>query len=111
MNSLANTLTLGLDESLQTHAVATVATWQTAVLGALLALMILALALEEKIHARKSIITGVFAVVALLLGTWFGCLPFDRLFIHLGGVDAHLPVYIPAIEWEVIAIISDHQSS
>jgi len=108
MNSFANILTLGLDESLQTHGVAaasSVATWQTVVLGALLALMILALALEEKIHARKSIITGVFAVVALLLGTWFGCLPFDQLSIHIGGVETHLPIYIPAIEWEVIAII------
>ena len=82
-----------------------VASWQTGVLGALLALMILALALEEKIHANKSIITGVFAMVALLLGAWFGCLPFDQLSVEMGGVVAHLPIYIPAIEWEVIAII------
>ncbi len=79
--------------------------WQVAVLGAVLTLMVLTLALEEKIHAQKSVITGVFAVLALLLGALFGCLPFDNLSVMIGGVEAHLPVYIPAIEWEVIAII------
>jgi len=72
--------------------------------SAILVLMIVALALEEKIHAKKSLITGVFAVVALLLGAVYGILP-------LGGVDnvfgehINLPVYIPAVDWGVIAII------
>ena len=34
----------------------------------LLVAMVLSLALEEKIHAKKSVITGVFAVIALVLG-------------------------------------------
>jgi len=69
--------------------------------------MVVALAFEEKLHAKKSIITGVFAIVTLFLGTVFGLLPFNELdFIQseiLEGI--HLPVFIPAIEWEVIAII------
>ncbi|MDX1410216.1 MAG: hypothetical protein R3330_18830, partial [Saprospiraceae bacterium] len=68
----------------------------------LLVLMILGLALEEKLHAKKSVITGVFAVLSLFLGALFGLLPFDKMHIMEG---IHLPVYIPAIEWEVIAII------
>jgi len=76
----------------------------TLLFSAILVLMILALALEEKIHAKKSLITGVFAVVTLLLGAVYGILP-------LGGVDnvfgehINLPVYIPAVDWGVIAII------
>jgi Na+/H+ antiporter NhaD/arsenite permease-like protein len=79
--------------------------WEVTLLfGVILTLMIVALALEEKIHAKKSLITGVFAVVTLLAGAIFGILP-------LGGVDnvfgehINLPVYIPAVDWGVIAII------
>lgn len=63
----------------------------------LLVAMILALALEEKIHAKKSVITGVFAVVALLMGTG----------MHLlhPSESSHLPMYIPMIDWSVIIII------
>jgi Na+/H+ antiporter NhaD/arsenite permease-like protein len=76
----------------------------TLLFGVILTLMIVALALEEKIHAKKSLITGVFAVVTLFVGAVFGILP-------LGGVDnvfgehIDLPVYIPAVDWGVIAII------
>ena len=63
-------------------------------LGLLLA-AIAALALEEKLHAKKSMLTGVFAVICLAAGAFFEILP----------DTSPLPVYIPAIEWEVIAII------
>ena len=43
--------------------------------AALLALMVLTLALEEKLHAKKSLITGIFAAVALFAGVGFGILP------------------------------------
>ena len=33
--------------------------------------MILCLALEEKIHAKKSVIVGLFAIIALFLGRQF----------------------------------------
>jgi Na+/H+ antiporter NhaD/arsenite permease-like protein len=79
----------------------------------ILALMILALALEEKIHAKKSLITGVFAVLCLFLGTALDLLPFaehgahagDAMITNVFGEQLELPVYIPAIDWGVIAII------
>ena len=43
----------------------------------LLVCMILCLAMEEKIHAKKSVIVGLFSVVALFLGAWFNLLPFE----------------------------------
>ncbi len=63
----------------------------------LLVAMILALALEEKIHAKKSVITGVFAVIALLMGT-------SMHLLH-PSEDAHLPMYITMVDWSVIIII------
>jgi Na+/H+ antiporter NhaD/arsenite permease-like protein len=79
-----------------------VSTGVTVLFIALLVAMVAALAFEEKLHAKKSIITSVFAVVCLLLGAIFDLLPFEHMQLA-GGI--HLPVYIPAIEWEVIAII------
>ena len=73
--------------------------------AALLVAMILCLAFEEKLHAKKSVIVGVFAVATLLLGGLFGLLPFSAMDIHVGDADIHLPVYIPAIDWGVISII------
>ncbi|MCA9218295.1 MAG: hypothetical protein KDB27_34740 [Planctomycetales bacterium] len=134
--------------------------------------LIACLALEEKIHAKKSIIAGVFAILCLVLGTIFHLLPFRDVVVgsivpddleHISGeyvendgdhvmlqvvdiespersdanaqdevahadqdteheeggehseqtthvlhVDGHaisMPVYIPAIDWSVIAII------
>ena len=63
----------------------------------LLVAMILSLALEEKLHAKKSVITGVFAVVALLAG--------DALHVLHVPEEATLPIYIPMIDWSVIVII------
>jgi Na+/H+ antiporter NhaD/arsenite permease-like protein len=81
-----------------------VSTSVTFLFAALLVGLIVCLALEEKLHAKKSLIAGVFAVVCLLLGTAVGLpLPFEP--IAIGGHFVHLPVYIPAVDWGVIAII------
>jgi Na+/H+ antiporter NhaD/arsenite permease-like protein len=85
----------------------------TYVFASILALMVLALAMEERIHAKKSLITGVFAIVCLFLGTALDLLPFAADGPHMGdamirnvfGEELELPVYIPAIDWGVIAII------
>ena len=63
----------------------------------LLVAMVASLAFEEKLHAKKSVITGIFAVVALLLGDIFHLLHPSE--------NAHLPIYIPMIDWSVIVII------
>lgn len=63
----------------------------------LLVAMILTLALEEKIHAKKSVITGVFAVIALILG--------DAMHLIHPAEGSSLPIYIPMIDWSVIIII------
>ncbi len=126
----------------------------TLLFAALLVGLIACLALEEKLHAKKSIIAGLFAIVCLMLGTICGILPFQAVVvgshflithgevdgqyksddeptddveeIHIEAVDEdaeaadvshdtspvfvdghqiHMPVYIPAIDWGVIAII------
>ncbi len=77
----------------------------TALFAALLVAMITCLALEEKLHAKKSVIVGSFAVVCLLLGGWLELLPFRDMVLHAGEFDIELPIYIPAIDWGVMAII------
>ena len=68
--------------------------------------MILCLALGEKIHAKKSVIVGIFSIIALFLGAWFHLLPFEDVSsLLIGGHKISLPVYIPGVDWEVIAII------
>ena len=72
----------------------------------LLTCMILCLALEEKIHAKKSVIVGIFSILALFLGAWFDLLPFKEVGnLEIRGHKISLPVYIPGVDWEVIAII------
>ena len=66
--------------------------------------MIFCLALEEKLHAKKSLIVGLFAVGALIIGTTFHIIPFGAMMLP-GGHAIEIPVYIPAIDWGVIAII------
>lgn len=83
---------------------APVSTGITVMFGSFLILMVLCLAFEEKLHAKKSLITGIFAVVCLLLGGITGILPVESI-AHIGSHKIRLPVYIPAIDWEVIAII------
>ncbi|MCA9587437.1 MAG: hypothetical protein KC657_19050, partial [Myxococcales bacterium] len=76
----------------------------TALFAVLLVLMILALALEEKIHAKKSVITATTALIALFLGDALGLLPIGPV-INVFDEKIALPVYIPSIDWGVIAII------
>jgi Na+/H+ antiporter NhaD/arsenite permease-like protein len=75
----------------------------TGLFCALLVAMIACLALEEKIHAKKSVIVGLFAVVCLFLGEFFELV--HRETVQILGHAVSLPVYIPGIDWEVIAII------
>ncbi|MCA9641092.1 MAG: hypothetical protein KC492_10370, partial [Myxococcales bacterium] len=81
----------------------------TLLFAGILTAMILCLALEEKLHAKKSVIVGFFAVVSLFLGDALGVLPLDRdghfWMDNPLGERINLPVYIPAIDWGVIAII------
>ena len=74
--------------------------YQTYVFLGVLCAMVITLAIEERIHAKKSMITGVYAAISLLLGSVFGFLP-----TRIAAGQVELPVYIPAIEWEVVAII------
>jgi Na+/H+ antiporter NhaD/arsenite permease-like protein len=122
----------------------------TIVFALLLVGLILCLALEEKLHAKKSVIAGSFAIVCLLLGAFWQILPFEQIVVgshelvehtevdgeyieesngdreevhvqamdessptaetdaaplHVDGHRISMPVYIPAIDWGVIAII------
>lgn len=76
----------------------------TLLFTAILVGLILCLALEEKIHAKKSFIAGVFAMVSLFLGDAFGLLPLGGV-VNAFGETISIPVYIPAVDWNVIAII------
>lgn len=71
---------------------------------AILVLMIACLALEEKLHAKKSLIVGVFAIISLLAASILGLIPFGDVVLP-DGLNIHIPVYIEAVDWEVIAII------
>ncbi len=81
-----------------------VSTGITLTFSALLVGMIACLALEEKIHAKKSVIVAAFAVICLILGAICGILPFGPV-TNVFSEQLKLPVYIPAIDWGVIAII------
>ena len=86
------------------HGAASVPLGMTLVFAAVLAGLVLCLALEEKIHAKKSVIAGVFAVVSLVLGAFVGVLPFGDVLLP-NGHHISLPVFIPSIDWGVITII------
>ncbi|WP_419613657.1 hypothetical protein, partial [Thiolapillus sp.] len=85
------------------HAVSAGTTYLFATILAAM-ILALALALEEKLHARKSLIVGFFAIGSLLLASIFGFMPFGDIIIP-GGQRLHMPIYIEAVDWEVIAII------
>ena len=76
----------------------------TALFTFLLVAMIITLALEEKIHAKKSLIVSLYAAVALILAGMLHLLPFGPVELP-NGHEIEEPVYIPAIDWGVIAII------
>ena len=83
------------------HAVDPTTTW---LFAGLLGAMVLTLALEEWIHAKKSMITGFFAVIALFLGAALDLLPFGEVVLP-NGHHVGMPVFIPAVDWGVITII------
>ena len=77
--------------------------YQTMILAALLVAMIAALALEEKLHAKKSVIVGVFAILTLFIADAWSLLPVGHV-INVFGEKMKLPVYIPAIDWGVMGM-------
>lgn len=76
----------------------------TIMFSLLLAAMIASLAFEEKIHAKKSLIVGLFAGGSVLLAAFMGLFNFGEVTLP-GGHHVNMPVYIPAIDWGVIVII------
>ncbi len=80
-----------------------VGTPTTFLFAGLLVGLIACLALEEKIHAKKSIIAGGFAMLCLLLGAFMLPLPFGPY--EIGQHTLNIPVYIPVIDWGVLTII------
>ena len=85
------------------HIVPEVSVGITLFFTGILVALIVSLALEEKLHAKKSLIVGLYAVVTLLLGAILLPLPYSPYLI--GGHELSMPVYIPAIDWGVITII------
>ncbi len=84
---------------------------EPAVPGAIVALftvvlvaMVLTLALEEKLHAKKSLITGVYAVITIFLGHATGVIPGEAE-LHIGHETLSMPIYVSGVDWGVIAII------
>ncbi len=85
----------------------------TLLFSALLVVLIVSLALEEKLHAKKSVLAGLMALVCLFLANALHLYEFvDHKFIiklpPLSAEPGHtleVPVFIPAIDWGVIAII------
>ena len=76
----------------------------TMIFCAVLTGMIVTLAFEERIHAKKSLITGIYAILSLALGHALGVLPFGPQ-TNAWGETLRLPVYVLGIDWAVIAII------
>ena len=89
-----------------------VAPWITALFGLLLVGLILCLALEELLHAKKSIIVAGFAVICLLLGGALGIIQFGDVLVGARGVhpvetdatleydddESHQKLKVPALE-------------
>lgn len=75
----------------------------TLLFALLLVAMIACLALEEKLHAKKSIIVGTFVIICLLLAEAFQLVHRDP--VEFLGHTIDLPVYIPGIDWGVLSII------
>ncbi|MCI5161450.1 MAG: hypothetical protein D3917_05385, partial [Candidatus Electrothrix sp. AX5] len=86
------------------HAITHASHGTTLFFTGVLILLIVSLALEEKIHAKKSLIVGLFAAALLLLDGALGLLPFGPITLP-NGHTLNMPVYIEAIDWGVIAII------
>ena len=80
-----------------------VSTSVTLLFAVVLVGLITCLALEEKIHAKKSIIAGVFAIICLVLGTTFHLLPFRDVVI--GSI---VPEELENISGEYVEEDGDH---
>jgi len=80
-----------------------VPTGVTILFSAILVGLIACLALEEKIHAKKSVIAVTFALVSLFVGEAFGLMP--ESMVTWGGHTISIPVFIPSVDWGVISII------
>jgi len=84
--------------------------WITTLFTFILIGMIAALALEEKIHAKKSIIVGTVSglclILACMISAWADVplLPFGEVVLP-NGHSISMPVYIPGIDWSVITVI------
>ena len=102
LNSYVSLSSLPVLAAEEAHAVPK---WMTVVFGIILAAMIAALALEEKIHAKKSIIVGSFAGLCLILATLMGLMDFGPVQLP-DGHKVPLPVYIPSIDWGLLTLIS-----
>lgn len=76
----------------------------TLLFAGLLVGLVLCLAFEEKLHARKSLIAGVFAVVSVFVADAFGLLPVGEV-TNIWGHHLHLPVWLQGVDWPVIGII------
>lgn len=85
----------------------------TLLFTAILVGLILCLAFEEKIHAQKSLIAGLFAVISLILGVAFDLLPFGPDAAAKGAAPLtnsfnevlYHPIFVQGIDWGVIGII------
>ena len=93
-----------LARAAEDHAHHEVSWWVTGLFTLVLLGLIASLAMEERLHAKKSLIAGLFAAISLLLGGALGILPFGPV-TNAFGEPLAMPVYIPAIDWGVIAII------
>ena len=80
-----------------------VSTKVTLLFTALLVGLILCLAMEEKLHAKKSLIVACFAIPGILLAGFLDLLPYGPY--QIGGEALNIPVFIPPIDWGVITII------
>ena len=65
--------------------------WVTTVFAIVLGALIVCLALEEKLHAKKSVIAGVFALACLLLAGILGLLPFEAVVVGSHPIVDHPP--------------------
>lgn len=81
-----------------------VSTTTTLLFTGILVAMIVCLAMEEKLHAKKSVIVGVFAILSLTIAAFLGLLPFGEVTLP-NGHQLKLPVFIASIDWGVITII------
>ncbi|HAY80617.1 MAG TPA: hypothetical protein DCY79_12490 [Planctomycetaceae bacterium] len=101
-----------------------IATWKTILFGLLLVGLVLCLAFEEKLHAKKSVISGSFAIVCLFLGAVLNILPFEDVVVgsheaidivaseHYDGAEpSHASHSEQKLEGEVLHQVDGHRQS